>query len=65
MIECLDLEELLQPWLIDSRHLISWFDMLQFSARGFFWLSQYLENLKSECLILSIPVDGDTPLFDI
>jgi hypothetical protein len=39
--------------------------MLQFSARGFYWTSQYLENLKIDCYMLSLPVDGDTPILNM
>ena len=39
--------------------------MLQFSARGFFWLSQYLESLKVDCYILSVPVEPDTLVFNM
>ena len=40
--------------------------MLQFSARGFFWFSQYLESIKIDCYILSVPVESpDTPAFNM
>jgi hypothetical protein len=64
MIECLEFDELVQPWQLNPFQPISWFEMLQFSARGFFWLSQYLESIKLDCLALAIPVDGDTPIFN-
>jgi hypothetical protein len=36
--------------------------MLQFSAKGFYWTSQYLEHIKTGCLIESITVN--TPVID-
>ena len=38
--------------------------MQLFSARGFFWAGQYIENLRNECYILSLG-DGDVPRFDM
>lgn len=55
----------LQPWQDHPRQLISWLEMLQFSARMFFWCGQALQNIKTDCLIGSIPIDGDQPIFQL
>jgi len=37
--------------------------MLEFSARMFFWCGTALEELKADCLIGSMPIPGDQPIF--
>ncbi len=39
--------------------------MLEFSARMFFWCGQILAELRTDCLIGSMNVPGDTPIFAV
>ena len=48
----------LQPWEVDPYKLISWFQMLQFSARSFFWCGRSLASIKSDCYLASITTPG-------
>src|SRR5260370_23186093 len=56
-------QEYRAPWENHPYQPISWLEMLQFSARMFFWCGHILQAVETDCLISSIPVDGDTPLF--
>ena len=40
-----------QPWEINPRALISWFDVLQFSATAFFWVGRTLRAIREDCLL--------------
>lgn len=53
----------LQPWEVNPYRLISWLEMLQFSARGFFWCGRGLRALRMDCFIGSIYLPGDQPIF--
>jgi hypothetical protein len=39
--------------------------MLQFSARKFFWAASVLEQIKLDCYLGSLPIDGGTPAFHV
>ena len=39
--------------------------MLEFSARSFFWAASALEQIKLDCYIASLPLEGHTPAFNI
>ena len=56
-------ECLLQPWEINPRQLVTWWDMLNFSAWNFFWCGYTLQLIEQDCLVGSITVPGDTPIF--
>jgi hypothetical protein len=43
-----------QPWEINPRVLISWFDVLQFSAGRFFWCGRALRSIRADCYIGSV-----------
>jgi hypothetical protein len=52
----------LQPWQVSSPlQLTSWFDVLQFSARSFFWIGGLLESLATDCLLLPAGGSGSVP----
>lgn len=53
----------MQPWEKSPRGLVSWLDVLQFSAYMFFWCGRALREIKTECLVASIPGDGEQPIF--
>jgi hypothetical protein len=48
---CLEYEIVLQPWEQDSRSLISWFDMLNFSARQFFYCGGALRDIRQDAIL--------------
>jgi hypothetical protein len=59
-------EIVLQPWKINRYRLIDWYEMLQFSARNFFWCGAILRGIRSDCYFGSIPDElGETPLFNL
>ncbi len=51
---CLDVgleRRVLQPWEEHSYRLVSWFDVLQFSASAFFWCGRALRSIKGDCMV--------------
>lgn len=56
-------ESVLQPWEANPYRLTSWLEMLEFSARMFFWCGSILEEIKADCLVGSIDLPGDEPIF--
>jgi hypothetical protein len=51
---------LLQPWQQHPRQLISWFDVLHYSARVFFWCGAALRTITADCVAGSaIVMDGE------
>lgn len=60
-----ELELVLQPWERHSYRLISWLEMLQFSARMFFWCGLYLRTIKNECILDSIPVAANQKILNV
>lgn len=44
---------------------VSWWDVLQFSGSQFFWAGAALRQIKTDCLMGSIPVAGDQPIFAV
>lgn len=59
----LDYIEGLQPWRQFPHRLITWWDMLSFSAWNFFWCGQALQKIEQDCLLGSMIVPGDEPVF--
>jgi len=53
------------PWQQRPRRLISWLDMLQFSAYAFFRAGQMLQSMTAECFLGSIMIPGDQPVFNM
>jgi hypothetical protein len=58
-------EESLFPWHLNHRQIISWWQMEQFSARGFFLAGCLIEAIKSDCLMFSTITSGDEPLYNL
>jgi hypothetical protein len=59
----LENETVLQPWEQDSLELVSWLEMLQFSASAFVYAGRALRSIKTECLTVAADcVDGE-PVF--
>jgi len=55
-----ELERALQPWDQVPRQLVSWFEMLQFSASMFFWCGRSLRTIRADCIAGSaICVEGE------
>lgn len=52
-----------QPWQLNPYALVSWLEMLKFSARAFFWAGVQLQQITAECLLKSSILDGDTPIY--
>lgn len=50
------------PWEANPHQLVT-LDMLSFQAWNFFWCGLTLRGIEQDCLIGSIPVEGDTPMF--
>jgi hypothetical protein len=55
----------LLPWQCNYRQIISWWEMEQFSARGFFLAGCLIEAIKTECLMGSTIIGGDEPLYNL
>jgi hypothetical protein len=54
------------PWLLQGPHrLISWYEMEQFSARGFFQAGCLMEGIKQECLMASMMLDPEEPVYNL
>lgn len=53
------------PWEVNPHRLTSWYDMLYFSAYMFFWCGRALREIKTDCLIGSIPGSGEEPIFHV
>jgi len=47
--------EALAPWQVNPSRLTSWYEMVNFSARAFFFCGRALRQLKMECLLGSVP----------
>lgn len=52
-----------QPWEMDRFRLWSLFDMLQFSAHGFFWSGAALRTISGDCLAGSLTVHAGQPVY--
>ena len=64
-LPCLEntLERVLTPWEEHPSQLVSWFDMLNFSAAQFFWAGSQLRGIKADCYIGSaVCLDNSEPL---
>jgi hypothetical protein len=54
------------PWFANPSHLITWWDMEQFSARNFFFAGCLIEAMKTECFVASaVTASGEEPLFNL
>ncbi|MGH9692267.1 MAG: hypothetical protein ACRD4C_14515, partial [Candidatus Acidiferrales bacterium] len=54
------LEIVLQPWEENPRELVSWFDMLQFSAGAFLWCGSALRTIRADCTAgAAVCIDGE------
>src|SRR6185437_9327101 len=53
-----------QPWIENPRQLMSWWDMEQFSARGFFLAGVLIENLKNFSQMGALQVDPAKPIYN-
>jgi hypothetical protein len=53
------------PWEQHPHELVSWLEMLQFSAGNFYWCGHILANLEADCLFDAIPGTGDEPMFQM
>jgi hypothetical protein len=51
-----------QPWENHPYDLVSWWDMLEFSAREVFWAAHILQSIKIDCYMGSVP-DGQECIF--
>lgn len=63
-------ESELQPWEISPHQLVTWWNMLSFSAWNFFWCGMTLRTIKQDCLVASIEIPGvddigNTPIFNV
>jgi hypothetical protein len=59
------IELILQPWEKHPRQLVTWWDMLDFSAWNFFWCGLRLQRIEMDCYMGSMVVPGDTPIFAV
>jgi hypothetical protein len=51
----------LAPWEESRNQLVSWWQMLQFSAKAFFWCGRALRTIREDCLIgAAICVNGES-----
>lgn len=53
------------PWERYPYGLISWLEMLEFSASMFFWCGHILADIEADCLVGSLRVAGDQPVFSL
>ena len=66
----IEMELLLQPWEANPHQLVTWWDMLSFSAWNFFWCGTTLRSIELDCLMGSIEVPGiedvgSAPIFNL
>jgi hypothetical protein len=52
-----------QPWDENPYVLTNWWEMIEFSARRFFWVATRLQQIKLQCYVSSIPGDGNEAIF--
>lgn len=55
----------IQPWESNPTGLFTWWDMLSFSAWNFFWCGVTLKNIESDCLLGSMEIGSDEPIFNL
>lgn len=48
----------LQPWEAKPHPLITWWDVLNFSAWNFFWCGAQLQTIERDCILGSIEISG-------
>lgn len=58
-------EAVLFPWHSAPRGLVSWWDMEQFSATGFFLAGVFIESVRNDCLMGSMMVDPRAPIYNL
>ena len=51
-------ESVMQPWEVDPRQLITWWEMLNFSAWNFFWCGMALTRIEQDCYVSSVEIPG-------
>ena len=56
-------ECILQPWEQNPRELVTWWDVLNFSAWNFFWCGHALQKIEQDCFMGSMIVPGDAHVF--
>jgi hypothetical protein len=56
---------ILTPWKANPYQLISWWNMLEFSAQRFLWCGCELRNIKYDCLLGSYLGSGDDRIFNL
>lgn len=66
----IEIDSILQPWEADPHKLVTWWDMLHFSAWNFFWCGMELRSIQQDCLMGSIVIPGiedpgSTPIFAV
>jgi hypothetical protein len=54
-------EAVVQPWQLRPRDLISWLDMLAFSAEKFFWCGAKLREIRCHCYLGSMIAANGQP----
>jgi hypothetical protein len=58
------LDHILQPWEERPHQLVSWLEMLNFSAFAFFWCGNSLRGIRQDCIIGSAHcIGGERPDF--
>lgn len=58
------LEAVLQPWEEHPFQLVSWYEMLNFSAASFFWSGSLLKGIRADCSLAAIVCRDDSePIF--
>lgn len=57
-------EMVLRPWEEHPYELVTWLEMLQFSAKAFFWCGGALQNIRADCLVASaVALEGGEVAF--
>ncbi len=59
----LGLERVLQPWEEHPRQLVSWFEMLNFSAEAFYGFGRALRDIRCDCYLGSVGCLDGKPAF--
>jgi len=57
------LERILQPWEERPFQLVSWLDMLHFSATAFFWCGSVFRSIRADCAMGSAGVVNGEPVY--
>jgi hypothetical protein len=57
--------EVIAPWEKRPHELLSLLDMIDFQAWNFFWCGHKLQAIKQDCIVGSVSIEGDTPVFQV